>query len=474
MAGGARRRATYNLAVADDRVLIIDDEPDMVENLTRILRREGYRCLSATDPRRGLELLDVHRPDVLLTDLRMPGMDGMDVLRRAHAVDATLPVVVITAVQTIESAVAAIKQGAFDYLPKNFTLDQIKLTVERALRQRKLAVENRNLRDQLETTFRFESLLGRSPAMAKVFELVRKAARSDANILVQGESGTGKELIARAVHANSPRAARPFVPVDCASLPEQLLESELFGHERGAFTGAVKAKPGLMEIADHGTLFLDEIGEMPLGLQAKLLRALQERQIRRVGDTGLVDVDVRVVSATNRDLRAACVKNEFREDLFYRINVIAIELPPLRERAGDVRLLTHAFLERYGKGRVQGIDDDAMAALEAYRWPGNVRELQNVIERACALADTDRIHSGDLPDYVLATTGPVTDDLEAARVAAHGLSLKDAKEQWLGVLEASYLRGLLARHDGNVSAAAKDAGIDRKTFHRLINKYRLH
>jgi transcriptional regulator with PAS, ATPase and Fis domain len=234
-----------------------------------------------------------------------------------------------------------------------------------------------------------------------------------------------------------------------------------------------------MESADHGTLFLDEIGEMPIGLQAKLLRALQERQIRRVGGTALVDVDVRVVSATNRDLRASAAKGEFRDDLFYRINVIAIALPPLRERDGDVELLTQAFLERYAKGRLHGIDDDALAALKRYRWPGNVRELQNVIERACALADGDRVRLVDLPDYVV-VGGPVSvpaagegDAVDAARATAGGLSLKDAKEQWMGVLEASYLRDLLARHGGNVSAAAKDAGIDRKTFHRLINKYQL-
>jgi DNA-binding NtrC family response regulator len=452
----------------------------MVENLVRILRREGYKCLSATSSLKGLELLEGHRPDVLLTDLKMPEMDGMELLRRAHAVDAALPVIMITAFSTIESAVAAIKEGAFDYLPKTFTADQLRVTVERALRQRRLQVENRNLREQLQTTFRFESLLGRSPAMARVFELVRKAARSDASILVHGESGTGKELIARAIHANSPRAAQPFIPVDCASLPEQLLESELFGHEKGAFTGAVKTKPGLMESADHGTLFLDEIGEMPLGLQTKLLRALQERQVRRVGGTALVDVDVRIVSATNRDLRASVAKGEFRDDLFYRINVIAIALPPLREREGDVELLSHAFLERYGKGRLRGIDDDALATLKAYRWPGNVRELQNVIERACALADGDRVRVADLPDYVVGGGGPVVvaaggagATVEAERATGQGLSLKDAKEQWMGVLEASYLRELLARHDGNVSAAAKAAGIDRKTFHRLINKYDL-
>jgi len=466
--------------MADDRLLIIDDEPEMVENLTRLLRREGYRCISATDGRKGLELLESQRPDVVLTDLKMPEIDGMDLLRRAHKIDPGLPVIMITAFSTIESAVAAIKEGAFDYLPKNFSVDQLRVSVERALRQRRLAVENKNLREQLQTTFRFESLLGRSPAMTRVFELVRKAARSDANILVQGESGTGKELIARAVHANSPRAAQPFIPVDCASLPEQLLESELFGHEKGAFTGAIRTKPGLMESAAGGTLFLDEIGDMPLGLQAKLLRALQERQIRRVGGNVLVDVDVRVVSASNRDLRAAAAKGEFRDDLFYRINVIAIQLPPLRERDGDVQLLAHAFLERYGKGRLRGLDDDALAALRAYRWPGNVRELQNVIERACALADGDRLRVADLPDYVIGgvtasatIAGDGASDLEAARAAGHGLPLKDAKDHWMTVLEASYLRDVLARHEGNVSAAAKAAGIDRKTFHRLINKYRL-
>ena len=465
--------------MADDRLLIVDDEPDMVENLTRILRREGYRCLSASESAKGLELLEAHRPDVLLTDLKMPGIDGMELLRRAHAIDPTLPVIMITAFSTIESAVAAIKEGAFDYLPKNFSVDQLRVAVDRALRQRRLQVENRNLREQLQTTFRFESLLGRSPAMARVFELVRKAARSDANILVQGESGTGKELIARAVHANSPRAAQPFVPVDCASLPEHLLESELFGHEKGAFTGAVRTKPGLMESADRGTLFLDEIGEMPLGLQAKLLRALQEHQVRHVGGNALVDVDVRVVSATHRDLRASAAKGEFRDDLFYRVNVIAIELPPLREREGDVQLLAHAFLERYGKGRLRAIADDALAALQAYRWPGNVRELQNVIERACALTDGDRLLVTDLPDYVvvrssLAGSGSGSEaTLETARAATQGLPLKDAKEHWMGVLEVAYLRDLLARHDGNVSAAAKAAGIDRKTFHRLINKYQL-
>jgi DNA-binding NtrC family response regulator len=457
------------------RILIVDDEPDMLENCARILGRGQYDCLTAADGRRGLELLESERPDLLITDLKMPGLDGMELLRRARELDASLPVIMITAFATIESAVAAMREGAFDYLPKNFSVDQLRVAVERALRHRELQQENRNLRQQLQQTLGLENILGTSPAMARVFELVKKAARAEANILIMGESGTGKELIARAIHANSPRAAQAFVPVDCASLPENLLESELFGHEKGAFTGAVRAKPGLVELAHRGTLFLDEIAELPLGLQGKLLRALQERQIRRVGGTGLLDVDVRLVSATNRDLREAAARGQFREELYYRINVIEIRLPPLRERAGDIELLAHAFLKKYGQGRIRGIDEAAMAALEAYAWPGNVRELQNVIERACALADGDIVTRRDLPDHVLApAAGRAAADAAAPGLASGtALPLKDAKERWMQVLEASYLKDLLARHDGNVSAAAKAAGIDRKTFHRLINKYGL-
>ena len=454
----------------------MDDEPDMLENCSRILGRQGHTCLTAANGRAALAVLEQEHPDLLVTDLKMPEMDGMTLLQAAHELDPALPVIMLTGFATIESAVAAVKEGAFDYLPKDFSVDQLRLAVDRALRHRGLQVENRNLRQQLQRTLGFENILGRSPAMTQVFELVKKAARAEANILVLGESGTGKELIARAIHANSPRAAQPFVPVDCASLPEQLLESELFGHEKGAFTGAVRSKPGLMETAHRGTLFLDEIAELPATLQVKLLRALQERQIRRVGGTTLTDVDVRVVSATNRDLRDAIARGQFREELYYRINVIAIRLPSLRERAGDVRLLAHSFLKQFGQGRITAIDDAAAQALERYAWPGNVRELQNVIERACALADGPTVTVKDLPDHVLHAPAPAAAppaNLPAAVTAGSDLTLKDAKEQWLQVLEVAYLRDLLARHDGNVSSAAKTAGIDRKTFHRLINKYDL-
>ncbi len=462
------------------RILLVDDEPDMLENCSRILSRQGHTCVIAANGREALAILERERPDLLVTDLKMPEMDGMALLRHAHEMDPTLPVIMLTAFATIESAVAAVKEGAFDYLPKDFSVDQLRVAVERALRHRGLQVENRNLRQQLQRTLGLENIVGRSPAMTQVFELVKKAARSEANILVLGESGTGKELIARAIHANSPRAGQPFVPVDCASLPEHLLESELFGHEKGAFTGAVRSKPGLMETAHRGTLFLDEIAELPAPLQVKLLRVLQERQIRRVGGTSLVDVDVRVVSATNRDLRDAIAKGQFREELYYRVNVIAIQLPALRERAGDVRLLAHTFLKQFGQGRVTALDDAAAQALERYAWPGNVRELQNVLERACALAEGPTVTVKDLPDHVLhaaPSPGAPPSDVAAAVAgvppSGGDVTLKDAKERWLQVLEVAYLRDLLARHDGNVSSAAKAAGIDRKTFHRLINKYDL-
>jgi len=463
------------------RILLVDDEPDMLENCSRILSRQGYACVTAENGRAALAILEHERPDLILTDLKMPEMDGMALLQHAHAMDPDLPVIVITGFASIESAVTAVREGAFDYLPKSFSVDQLRVAVERALRHRGLQVENRNLRQQLQQTLGLENVVGRSPAMTQVFELVKKAARSEANILVLGESGTGKELIARAIHANSPRAGGPFVPVDCASLPEQLLESELFGHEKGAFTGAIRTKTGLVEAAHRGTLFLDEIGDLPASLQVKLLRVLQERQIRRVGGTGLVDVDVRVVSATNRNLADAIAKGQFREELYYRINVIAIHLPALRERAGDVRLLAHTFLKRYGQGRVTTMDDAAAEMLDRYPWPGNVRELQNVIERACALADGTKVTVKDLPEHVVHPAArPAAPGVNPAATGRSGelppgtdLTLKEAKDQWLQVLEVSYLRDLLARHDGNVSSAAKAAGIDRKTFHRLINKYNL-
>jgi len=457
--------------MADDRILILDDEPDMIENCRRVLASAGYQCLTTTSPSEALKMIETQHPDLVLTDLRMPEMGGMEILKRAHELDPHMPVMMLTGYATVETAVAAVKAGAFDYIPKPFSNDQLKLTVERALTRRRLELENLHLREQLKGAYGFENITGRSPALQQVLELVRKAARSDANILILGESGTGKELVARAIHANSPRAAQPFVAVDCASLPENLLESELFGHEKGAFTGASAVKRGLLEVAQRGTVFLDELGEMPLGLQVKLLRALQERQIRRVGGNAPIDVDIRIVAATNRDLGAMVAAGKFREDLYYRVNVVDIALPPLRDRTGDIELLANAFLAKYGRGIVRGFEPEAMVALEMYSWPGNVRELQNVIERACALADGEMITLAELPAQFRAPR-PSTKSAPPPDAVTR-LTLKEAKERWVSQLEAAYVSDLLKHEGGNVSQAARKAGVDRKTLHRLLSKHGL-
>lgn len=452
------------------KILIIDDEEDMLESCSRILKRLGYETLTEKDPLKALELLERERPDLVLTDLRMPGLNGLEVLKAAKRLDPESVVIFLTAYATIETAVEAMKEGAFDYIPKPFSAEQLRVSIERAFRQKGLLEENRRLREQLEKTYSFENLVGRSLPMLQVFETVKKVAGSEANILILGESGTGKELIARSIHANSKRAGRAFIPVDCASLPETLLESELFGHEKGAFTGAHATRPGLFEFAHGGTIFLDEVGDLSLNLQAKLLRVLQERQVRRVGSNRLIDIDVRVISATHYDLAQTVARGKFREDLYYRLNVISIKLPPLRERKGDIPLLVHHYLKKYslasGK-EVRGVSPKAMELLEQYHWPGNVRELQNVIERAVVLAEGEFITHHDLPEPIKAGGPP------ASVVPLGELSLKQAKDEKIQAFEREYLQELLRRHGGNISQAAKAAGVDRKTIHRLLKKHGL-
>jgi DNA-binding NtrC family response regulator len=459
--------------VMSERILILDDQLDMVENCRRMLSGAGYECLVTTDPNEAISLLESHRPDLLLTDLRMPGMDGMELLRQAVAIDPRRPVIMFSGFATFESAVAAVKEGAFDYLAKPFTLDQLRLAVERAIGQRRLALENLHLKEQLQQTFGFENILGTSSALHRVLEMVRKAARSEASIMLEGESGTGKELIARAIHANSPRASGPFVAVDCASLPENLLESELFGHEKGAFTGAIRTKAGLMELAHRGTLLLDEVAELPASLQVKLLRALQERQHRRVGGTRNIDFDVRVVSATNRNLDELVSRGQFRKDLYYRLNVIPIKVPPLRERRGDVTLLAHAFLKEFGQldGHIiKGFDPEAVGVLENYPWPGNVRELQNAVEYACALAEGEAITVRDLPEQLWS---PQAGKALSEFNSTPALTLREARARWMNQMEASYLSEMIRRHGDNVTKAASAAGTDRKTLRRLLKKHHL-
>ena len=454
------------------KVLVIDDESDMLENCSRIIRRAGYECITLKDSSDAAAVIERESPYVILTDFAMPGKNGLDILRLTKEIEPQSVVILISGYATIPAVVEAMKEGAFDYLGKPFSAEQLKVAIERAVRHRQLSEENVFLRSQLAQSWGFDNMVGRSGPMRQVFDTIRKVAATEENILVYGESGTGKELVARSIHTNSRRADKPFVPVDCASLPENLLESELFGHEKGTFTGADTTRPGLLEFANGGTFFLDEIGEMGINLQAKLLRVLQERQFRRVGGRRMIDIDIRVICATNRDLEDGIVKGTFREDLFYRLNVISIKLPPLRERAGDVPLLAEHFLQEYCKKSgtcPDGISPEALKHLEQYAWPGNVRELQNVINRALALSSSSVVQPEDLPEHVRKAAKPHLPAVEKGL----SLSFKEAKKTWLVSFEKEYLAELLRRNDNNISKAAKEAGIDRKTIHRLLNKHRL-
>jgi two-component system response regulator AtoC len=452
----------------DGKILIIDDEPELLENCRRILSASGYCCLTETDPVKAVEEIERERPALVLTDLRMPSMDGIEVVKAAKKIDPDMVVVLFTAFAAVETAVAAMREGAFDYLSKPFSSADFELVVKRALEHYNVIHENKNLRSQLRDRFCFDKVVGVSEAMQEVFALIQKVARTQANVLIYGESGTGKELIARTIHANGPRASGPFIPVDCGSLTETLLESELFGHEKGAFTGAHVTKPGLFEVAERGTIFLDEIGGMSLNLQSRLLRVLQERQVRRVGGTRFLNVDVRVISASNRDLREAIRSGTFREDLFYRLNVVQLSLPPLRARAGDIPILAKAFLSEFveadGK-EIRNLDPRALRLLEEYHWPGNVRELKNVIERAVALADGPTLLPEYLPESIRYGT--------MAEVRAEGASMKAAKQAIIGTFERNYLVDLLKRHKGHIGHSAQEAGVDRKTIERMLKKHGL-
>jgi DNA-binding NtrC family response regulator len=450
----------------NEKILIIDDEEDMLESCSRILERKHYKCITSSDPSEAIRIASVEHPTLVLTDLKMPKKDGMEVLKELKEIDPSIIVVVFTAYASVSSAVEAIKEGAFDFISKPFSSDQLLVSIERALNHKRLAEENRNLRTQIESTCGLDKIIGNSAAIKNVFEIVKKVAATDANILLYGESGTGKELTARSIHLNSNRRDRAFVPVDCITLSENILESELFGHERGAFTGASIAKQGLFELADKGTIFLDEIGKINLSMQAKLLRVLQERQLRKVGGSSLIDVDFRVISSTNIDLNKAIEEEKFIEDLFWRLNVITIEIPPLRERREDIDLLANHFIDEFSEksGKdIKGISKEAMEILKKYDWPGNIRELQNVIERAMSLTDSNYIASLDLPDHVLGGTDSGS--------YIKNMPFKLAKRKWLDAFEKKYFADILKESNGNISRAAQKAGIDRKTIYRIFKKH---
>jgi DNA-binding NtrC family response regulator len=455
---------------APPKVLIVDDERDMLSNCARILQRYGYECLTADTSAHGLELVDTAQPDVALVDLRMPGKSGIDIVKAIKAGHPGIEVVLMTAYATIETAVDAIKQGAFDYLPKPFTAEQLQAAIQRTLRQKQSSANTLRLKGELAAHTEVGAMVGKSEAMVALRQSIRKIASTEATVLISGESGTGKELVARSLHQLSRRHALPFVPVDCAALPESLLESELFGHEKGAFTGASISRPGLFELAHTGTMFLDEVAELPQPLQAKLLRVLEARQLRRLGGRLLISVDVRLIAATNRDLAKAMEAGRFREDLFYRLNVIPIHVPPLRERREDIALLAMHFLLKRSPGNASqptGFSGEAMTLLEHYAWPGNVRELKNTVERARALANREFIEPEDLPTEVRPSSA------EGCERAPPMHSFKAAKQEIVTEFEERSLRELMERTGWNIAQAARTSGMHRKTIERKLKRYNL-
>ncbi len=415
----------------NEKILLIDDSPEILENLSEYLSSLGYDVTTASDGTSGIHLIEKQFYDIILTDMKMQGADGMEVLRyvKEHSVESIC--IILTGYGTIRNAVEAIKNGAFDYLTKPVKLDEISITLDRALEYRNLKRENTNLRNQLKKKYQFKNIIGESPAMQSVFETIEKVADTDSTVLILGESGTGKELIARALHYNSYRKDGPFVPVNCAAIPSELLESELFGHEKGAFTNAIRTRIGRFELANGGTLFLDEIGDMNPNLQAKLLRVLQERQFERIGGVKPIKVDIRIISATHQDLKKAVLEKKFREDLYYRLNVIPIQIPPLRERKSDIPLLVHHFINLYSRSRkkkITGITDEAMKGLMDYQWPGNVRELENMIERLIILSNRERIDLTDFPERIFPSLSHESD--HPIEIPEEGLSLESALNEY--------------------------------------------
>jgi DNA-binding NtrC family response regulator len=454
-------------------VLIVDDEELLVKSCNQILSSEGYTVLTEGRGRAALESVRRHHPDVVLTDLMLPDMDGLALLKEIKRVAPETLVVMITGFATVDSSVEAIRAGAYDYIPKPFTATQLRILIGRAAQQVQLVRDNANLRDQLKKHYSFENIIGTSASIQKVFSVVSRVAPTDASVFISGESGTGKELIARAIHGASRRSGRAFMAINCAALPDHLLESELFGHEKGAFTGADVQRRGLLEVASGGTFFLDEISEMSMDLQAKLLRVIQERRIRRVGGEQEIAIDVRWVSATNRDPDEAVREGLLRQDLLYRLNVVPVRLPRLRERREDIPTLAQHFLKRFAQDYDRSdlrFAPESLRVLTDYHWPGNVRELQNFIERIVSLClPGQEIAPEDLPEELSAAPA----NGRGAIAISADLPFHDAKNLAVTAFEKQYLNDLLGRHNGNISQAARTAGIDRKTIHRMLTKYDL-
>jgi DNA-binding NtrC family response regulator len=468
-------------------VLVVDDEPSLRRGLARILTSRGYTVGTAEDGASGLAYIEQHSTDVALVDITMPGMNGLELLARAKEICRQTEVIMMTAHGGVAEAVQAVKLGAYQFLTKPFVSnDAVLIAVAQAAEHKRLLDRTRRLEERLEAQEQFGELIGAAPKMLAVYKLVEGVASATSTVLILGETGTGKELIARAIHQRSPRASRPFVAVNCAAIPKDLVESELFGHVRGAFTGAQAARAGLFESAHTGTIFLDEVGDLPLAAQVKLLRTLQEGEVKRVGSDETKLVDVRVVAATNVDLKSKIESGAFRSDLYYRLNVIRIVLPPLHERGADIEELAYHFIRKCAKRMGRGekpLAADALAALRTYSWPGNVRELEHAMERALVLSAGDSIRATDLPfdaPPTRAETPAPTGALQSSAAAGAGLAVlpraladlpfAEAKKVATGLFEDAYVVEVMRRADGNVSEAARQAGVDRSNFKRIARK----
>lgn len=451
-----------------ETILIIDDEKNYLVVLEALLNPEGFETVTVDNAKEALTLIRESDLDLVITDMKMPRMGGMELLEESKKIKPDLPIIMMTAYGTIEMAVEAMKRHAYDYITKPFKNEELKLTINKALKNYRLIKENRLLNEALSDRYRFGNIIGKSAPMLKIYDLISKVAQSRASILVTGASGTGKELITKAIHYNSPRKDRPFISINCGALTETLLESELFGHEKGAFTGATAMKKGRFELADSGTLFLDEVGDMPQSLQVKLLRVLQEMEFERVGGTKSIKVDVRILSASNQDIKKDVAEGKFREDLFYRLNVIHIEVPPLRERSEDIRLLVNYFIKKYekeeGKNEI-ALSPESWKALYNYSWPGNIRELENIIERAVVLNSGELIGLEDLPDYLSGKQ----EEIDIDRFIPSEAPLQKTLEQ----IEANLIRRALNRCDNVQSHAAERIGITKSLIQHKMKKYNI-
>lgn len=449
-----------------ETILIVDDEKNYLVILEALLAPEGYEIITEDNAFNALRLLREMDLDLVITDMKMPGRNGMELLEEAKEKDPELPVIIMTAYGTIEMAVEAMKKRAYDYITKPFRNEELKLTIKKALELYRLKKENRLLSEALSDRYRYGNIIGKSKPMLKIYDMIGKVAQSRASVMITGPSGTGKELVAKAIHYNNPRKNRPFISINCGALTETLLESELFGHERGAFTGAVAMKKGRFELADGGTLFLDEVGAMPPSLQVKLLRVLQEMEFERVGGTKTIKVDVRILAASNRKLKEDVDGGIFREDLFYRLNVVQIEVPPLKDRIEDIPFLVAHFIEKFQPSKKRKIElaPEVWKALYGYSWPGNIRELQNTIERALVLSSHETLSLGDLPDYLVEKK---EEKIDFDKIVPLSLSLAEALEQ---IEEKLIVRALTCSNNVQ-SKAAKMLGISRHLMHYKLKKY---